>query len=83
MWEECHVERESVKAPAEELGWSLASGRGDLSGLSNDEKTGLKWIRRGLIDLSTISHGCTILHEGARSLDTNLPFMVLSLYRLK
>ncbi len=59
MWEECHVERESVKAPAEELGWSLASGRGDLSGLSNDEKTGLKWIRRGLIDLSTISHSCT------------------------
>jgi IS1 family transposase len=42
MWEECHVERESVKAPAEALGWGLASGRGDSSGLSNDEKTGLK-----------------------------------------
>ncbi len=63
MWKECHVERESVKAPAEELGWSLASGRDDLSGLPNDEKTGLKWVRRGLIELSTMSRGCT---DGSR-----------------
>src|SRR6266699_2366435 len=63
LGEECHIVRKSVKAPAEALGWSLASGRGDLSGLSNDEKTGLQWVRRGLIEFSTMSHGCTTVRR--------------------
>src|SRR6266487_2381109 len=37
MWEECHVARKSMKVSAEALGGSLASGRGGLSGLLNDE----------------------------------------------
>ena len=27
--------------------------------MPNAEKNGLKWVRRGLIDLSTMSNGCT------------------------
>jgi hypothetical protein len=39
---ECHVASKSVKVPSEELDESLTSGKGGLSGLSNDENTGLK-----------------------------------------
>jgi hypothetical protein len=36
-WLQGHAARKSVKEPAKELGESLASGRGDLSGMLNDE----------------------------------------------
>jgi hypothetical protein len=35
---QCHVTGRWVKVPAEELGWSLASGREGLSALSHDKK---------------------------------------------
>jgi hypothetical protein len=40
MW--CHVASKSVKVPTEELDEILTSGKGGLSGPSNDENTGLK-----------------------------------------
>jgi hypothetical protein len=51
------------------MAWSSRSRIGShfrmrwLSGLPTDEKTGLKEVRRGLIDLSTMSQGSTL---GAR-----------------
>jgi IS1 family transposase len=47
MWEKCHIARNLEKVPVEALRWSLASGRGGLSGLSTDEKTSPKWVCRG------------------------------------
>jgi hypothetical protein len=47
MWEECHVTRKRVKVQAAEVGWGFIPGRDGLSGLPTDEKTGLKWVRRG------------------------------------
>ena len=47
-----------MKVPAEELVWSLTRGREGLAGLSNGEKTGPKWVCRGLVELSTMYHGC-------------------------
>src|SRR5215470_6391298 len=46
MGEECHVARQAGKMPANGLGWSLASGRGGLSELLNDEQP----AQRGLAE---------------------------------
>jgi len=46
--EEWHVTRKSVKVPAEALGCSLISGRGGLSGLSNDNHPARYAFTRGL-----------------------------------
>ena len=72
MWLQCHVARKSVNVPAEELGWSLTPGRGGLSGLPTDEKTSPKWVRRRLVELSTMSHGSTL--PGG----TDLPHVLLN-----
>ncbi len=47
MWLECHVARKSVKVLVEVVGWSLASGRGDLSALLNDENAAQRVFGEG------------------------------------
>ena len=56
----CPVVEWLVRVPAEEVGWGLTPREDGLFGLPNDEKTGLKLVRRGLINLSTMSNGCTV-----------------------
>jgi len=57
-WLPCHLVRESVKTLAEEVGWSLASGKEGLSGLSHDKKRPKEHVQR-VLELSTIFNGST------------------------
>jgi hypothetical protein len=59
MGVECYVARKSVKGLAEALGWSLALGRGGLSGLSNDEIQP-ETRSQELVELSTMSYWSTM-----------------------
>ncbi len=68
MGVECYVARKSVKVLAEALGWSLALGRGGLSGLSNDEIQP-ETRSQELVELSTMSYWSTTrraAHAGER-----------------
>jgi GNAT superfamily N-acetyltransferase len=66
MWVQSHVAGRWVIVPAEELGWSLTAGRGDLSGLphnKNQSEMGLERARRIILYIlwrypgAFLSHG--------------------------